>query len=64
MIQIPPELTETQARVYESYALWYKNYFSTSPFLVEEKQAALEKHLTVATWFNETLRKEIGFTDA
>jgi hypothetical protein len=64
MIQIPPGLTETQARVYESYALWYKSYFSNSPLLADQKQEALEKHLEVATAFRDNLNEQIGLPSA
>lgn len=60
MIQIPATLTETQARVYESYAKWNRDYFTNSPLLQEEKMEQMKRGLAVARAFNNELRKDIG----
>lgn len=60
MIKIPATLTETQARVYESYVKWHFNYFTNSPLLTEEKQQRVNRDLQIARAFNNELRTQIG----
>jgi hypothetical protein len=59
-IKIPPTLTETQARVYESYIKWYSNYFTVSPLLAEQKEERMKRDLKIARAFNDELRSDIG----
>jgi len=60
MVKIPATLTETQARVYESYVKWDKHYFSTSPLLTEQKEERKKRDLMIARAFNNKLRTDIG----
>ena len=59
-IKIPATLTETEARVYESYVKWNHYYFSCSPLLAEQKDERRKSDLKIVRAFNDELRKDIG----
>ncbi len=60
MFKVPPTLTPSQVRVYESYVKWYRDFFSNSPLLKEEKQQHLLKFQAITVAFNNELRQDIG----